>query len=718
STAERSATRLADSAQQVAKQVEAIDNQTKSTLASVRLISGSFADEAGTLQLHTQQAEQQLRNMLTVASGLKDQAKNMRESISEEATRVISSVGEVTVKMESAANQLKQNGQEAIANADESTKQFNAIIQSSCDMLRQQADSLGATAATVETNMLGAGDKIRSNLRLVNDASEQADFHAKQLAATAENATTRLDALRGSLNSSDAEGRAILAQASERIEIVKSKLYDELQQIAEVSDAAVRLIQTASGSLMNESDTLRSNLSSSESALVEAAALVREEGTQLPSLIERGAAQIEAANQALKEHATSASDTLVKTADRFIGVTGSIRDSMMEEMRDLDSVTSTAEQTLRSFTQALSDQLQAVQTGTGALASEQKTLVVATGQTIDQLSAAAERLHVLHQDAASTADQLSRAFSNVEQRADSADKKLSHISVNIGQQIEQLAQTASKAEDQMVGASQGFREQLERIRSGVQSQIDDINRGLMQITAQLERTSTTLRSSTTSTINDIEKIGSRFEQTSKDASNQLTERTARMRVSTEEVAKLLNGFGDQLDILLDRLSMAGDGIKRHESDLLGQLQTALSQLGSVAERLEANRLLTSSVSEQAVSRLSEVSQIVEKQMQDFSADSDTVSGIMRGVGKMYTDQSQTLNRGVSDAQNQVLAMGQTMDELQQRADRMRIALKLQGDELVGSLEQILQQLATAGDLVTDTVDDLSVRRIGSGNNVA
>jgi len=52
--------------------------------------------------------------------------------------------------------------------------------------------------------------------------------------------------------------------------------------------------------------------------------------------------------------------------------------------------------------------------------------------------------------------------------------------------------------------------------------------------------------------------------------------------------------------------VAGDGIKRHEGSLIGQLQSALQHLSGVAERLESSRTLATNVSEQAIGRLDEV----------------------------------------------------------------------------------------------------------------
>jgi ABC-type transporter Mla subunit MlaD len=307
----------------------------------------------------------------------------------------------------------------------------------------------------------------------------------------------------------------------------------------------------------------------------------------------------------------------------------------------------------------------------------------------------------------------------MDQRANATGTRLASTSESVVKNMDALAQATQRAEGQMLGASASFREQLERIRGGLQGQIDDINRGLMQISAQLERTSTTLRSTTAGTVADVERISQRFDQTSKEAAIHLTDKTARMRGATEEVAKLLSGFGDQLDVLLDRLSMAGDGIRRHEGDLVGQMEKALGHLASVAERLESSRSLASNVSEQAVSRLTEVADGIKSQMESLSSGSQTAAGIMRGIGQIYGDQTVALNKGVGEAHNQVQVMNKSIDDMQARTDRMRVSLKLQGEELMNSLQQILAQLSTTGDTLSDTVDTVlqqqaadSLKKIG------
>ena len=79
---------------------------------------------------------------------------------------------------------------------------------------------------------------------------------------------------------------------------------------------------------------------------------------------------------------------------------------------------------------------------------------------------------------------------------------------------------------------------------------------------------------------------------------------------------------------------------------------------------------------------------------------------MRGIGQIYGDQTQALNKNMHEAHDQVLTMNKSIDEMQQRTDRMRVSLKLQGEELMGSLQKILSQLTSTGDALTDSVDQV------------
>jgi len=707
---ERNVARLTDSTQQIARQLEAIDAQAQSALVNVRAASAGFVDESGSINLHAQQAEQQVRGLLSVTAGMQEQTRQLRESLQSDSSRVIENLNEVIGKLDNTGERLRQQSGNIVHSMDQSVLEFTKLAQTTDETLQRQADTLKAVAEKAEERVLSAGEKVRSHFGAVTEATELVEGQARQLADTAEHATARLATLRATMADSDKEGRDILAQATARINEVKATLQRELDNVAEISQLAVQQVAAAGELLAQQSDTLRTNLASSESALTQAASIVREEAAQIPAIVSRSASQIEASGKALKDQNAEVADAMVRTADRFINVTGSVRDSMMDELRNLGTVADAADQTLRQFNQALSQQIEAIKAGAGALSNEQKEMVEKSAQTLAQLNAASDRLANVRNDALKTTEKLAREFETIETAATSTTQRLAHAEENLGKQVLLLTQMTERAEGQMTTATQGFREQFERVRTGLKMQIDDINRGLMQITAQLERTGTTLRSATSGAVTDIEKIAGRLDQSSKDTSHQLTDRTARMRVATEEVARLLNGFGDHIDALLNRLSLAGDGIKRHESDLAGQLQAALTHLGSISEKLESNRVLTAEVSDEAVNRLNDVARAVEKQMNGLKEGSETVKNIVSGVGKMYTEQTQGMNRSVMDAQGQVLVMSKSIEEMQQRTDRMRVALKLQGEDLLNTLEQIHGQLSGIDDDMGGVASDIAKKQ--------
>jgi hypothetical protein len=703
SVAERTTARLTDGAQQIARQAEIIGSQAQSALASVQAAGAGFADEAGTLTLQAQQAEQQMRGILSVTAGMQDQARQLRESMQTESARVIEQLNGVITQLDGASNQLKTQSGGAVHAMDQAALQFTAVVQSSSEAMNDQAAILSQTADLAEGRMAQAGEKIRNHLKLVGDIGDQTEVQTRQLADAAEYAANRLVTLRSTIVDSDKDGQTTLAQSSARIAEVKVALQSELQRLTELSQQAVQQVMTASDSLAAESDALRVNLAMSESALAQAAIMVREESGHLPAVLERNASHIETAIEGLKAQTESADKTMVSTADRFISVTTTARQSLIEEMQRIGATAEEADQILRQFNKTMTEQASFMRENVSLIAGEQQQLVEKANESVAHLSAASDRLADLRKDAAQSAERLAREFDALDKHTASTGERLVQAGDTMAKNMEVLAQTSERAESQMLGASSQFREQFERIRAGLQGQIDDINRGLMQITAQLERTSTTLRSTTAGTVADVERVAQRFDQTSKTASEQLTEKTGRMRGATEEVAKMLSGFGDQLDVLLDRLAMAGDGIRRQEGDLVGQLDRALTHLGSVVERLEAGRALAANVSDQATARLGEVVDVIEKEMQSLTSGSQTAAGIMRGIGQVYSEQTQTMSQGVREAHSQVMTMNKAIDDMQQRTDRMRVSLKVQGEDLMNSLSQILKQLNDTG----ETIDEVS-----------
>ncbi|MGE0108274.1 MAG: hypothetical protein AB7S81_00705 [Bdellovibrionales bacterium] len=708
--AERSAARLSDSTGQITREMKHLDEQTQNALAAIRAAGSSLSDESASLTDHTQKAETKIRDMLKTTGDLHEETTRIRQTIKNESDQVIDQVRTVMTQLEISVGQLKEQGGQVQNLVDKSALDLGEISQKANDVLKRNADQLSETAQKAQKDIGAVNEKIIENSNLIENASNLSQEHGAQLAATAEHATSRLVDLITRMNESDSRTQEILTKADKRLTETRNQLEVELKNIADLSAQAVEQVMGAGSTLAIQSDALRANLASSESALSTAADTVREETSQLPALMGRSTKAIESAAADFKAKTGDMSDTLLKTTDRCISATGAIRDTMMDEAKNLEAVTAKAGQTLKLFNEAMMAQIKDIKESTGEISSEQKLMVESATQTIMQLSAASDRLSQLHGNAAQTTSKLAHDFETIELRAAETTKRLAKAGDNMSTQVAHLISMAEKAEGQMGKASKSFREQLEAVRSGVQTQIEDINRGLMQITAQLDRTGTSLRSALAGTVVDVEKIANRFDKTSKDTTNQLTDRTARMRAATEEVGKLLNGFGTQIDVLLDRLGMAGDGIKRHEGDLTNNLQHAFKQLGEVAERLDSTRVLSTNVSDAAVSKLDEVSKMIEKQIRSMAEGGEKVAGIIQNVAQTYTGQTQKVNSSVIESQEEIINMGKAMEEMQQRTDRMRVTLKLQADDLMDSMETLLSKLSGAGDAMSDAVDTSMQRR--------
>jgi len=694
---ERAAERINESAHKIAGSIDLIGASASTTLANVKESIDGFAEQTSALNLQSQQAEQQVRGVLSVTAGMQEQARHLREAMQVETARVVEQLSSIINQLDISSRHLKTQSGEAVQTLDQTAQRFASASEAGIDMVRKQSEMLSQTAEQSEARMSNAGEKMRGHLRLVGEIGDKAEAQARQLADVAEFATTRLVSLRDTLDLGDRDSNSIVSAATQRIEEVKNALQSQLQHLSSFSQEAVEQVRGATQNLAAQSDALRANLATSESALNEAAAMVREESKHLPTTLSRGVSEIEMAAKSLKEQVSVADQALIGTADRFISVTASARNNMIDEMQRVSDVADDAGKTLFNFNKMIIDQVLAMQQGAVTLSREQEELVQKATSSVGVLAEAGTRLAALRSEAASTAERLAHEFALLDQRATATGGRLVQAGENIAKQVDAISEASARAETQMSGASDNLREQLERIRAGMQSQIDDINRGLMQITAQLERTGSTLRSTTVGAVSDVERVGQRFDQTSSEA-------TAQMRKATEDVAKILSGFGSQFDVMIAHMAQAGTGIKRQEGDTLNQLQTMLSHLSSVAEKLEEARSLSGDVSQHAIGRLDEVVNAVQAQMNNMAAGAQTAAGIMRGIGQIYNDQTGALTKGVGEAHNQVLTMNQSIDEMQERTDRMRASLKLQGDELMNSLRQILSQLEMTGDGLSEAVD--------------
>ena len=690
--AERAAIRLSENTLKIAESMGQIGTQARTALASVEASVSGFAEQAGVLNKQSQAAEQQVRGVMSVTSGMKEQAQHLREALQTESAHVIEQLSSVIGQLDIASRQVKAQGSETLQALDQTALRFMATTEAGIELIEKQMGAITQSEARIS----GADERVRNHLKLVAEFGDKTQEQASQLANTAEFATTRLAALRDTITVSEKSGQDIVAVACQRIEEVKAALQGQLQHLASFSQQAVAQVEGAVQTLASQSDTLRANLASSESALSEAADTVREEAKHVPAVIQRGTSEIEKAALALKGSAEATDKSLVGTADRFISVTSAARNAMVEEMQRVSTVADEAGKILGGFNQLLAEQVVMMQRSTTLLSGEQKDLVEKANRSVTSLADINSRLSILRSEASATAERLSHEFDALDQRATSISGHLSQAGSGLVKQVNAITEATARAETQIAGTSDTLTAQLDRIKSGLQSQIDEVGQSLTHITTQLEKTGSSLRSAAVGAVADVEHVGKRFDQTGAVA-------VAQVRAATEEVSNMLGGFGSKFDAMLKHMAEAGDDIKNQEGNTIGYLQNILGHLGAVAEKLETTRTMSGDISHNAIEKLDAVVTAVQAQMSNMTAGAQTAAGIMRGIGQIYGDQTTALSKGVGEAHSQVLTMNRSIDEMQQRTDQMRTSLQTQGEELMQYLQKILSQLEMSGDGLSDAV---------------
>ncbi len=702
--AARTASRLNEEAQSITSSIDLIGAQASTTLANVQSSVSGFAEQAVAIKMQSQQAEEQVRGMMSITSGMEDQAKTMRESIQGETARVVELLSGVIEKLDTAGKQLKTKNSETAQELDQTAQRLASVTQVGADLLQTQTQGLSVAMDQAEARLTQMNMKACDQMKQVIDAGDTAEAKTQTLANAAEFATKRLVALRETMAETDKDGRETAVSAFGRIEEIKTALKEQMDHLVNASKAAVDQVVGASQTLGTQSDALRANLSSSESALAEAANNLREEAKQLPAVLGRSATDIETATRLFKGYTAEADQALIGTADRFISVTSRARENLADEMKIISGTADDAGKVLDGFNQLLAEQVAALRQNTAMLSGEQKDLVEKASAGVTSLSEASHRLLTLRTEAISTAERLVQEFDNLDQRAAMTGGRLAQAGEGIAKQVEAIAAASVSAETHVSSVSDTLRDQLDRIRGGLQGQIDEISRGLLQITAQLERTGANLRSTAVGAVADVERVGQRFGETGAAASAQFAAETERMRKATEDVTTVLGSFSDKFDLMIDHMAQAGSDIKYQEGTAIDHLQKMLSHLGAIAEKLESAKSMSGGVTQGAIDKLDEVVNAVQNQMTKLTTGAQTAAGIMRGIGQIYSDQTSSLTKGVSEAHNQVLTMNKSIDDMQRRTDHMRTALKMQGEDLMNSMRQILTQLENTGDGLTDAVN--------------
>ncbi len=685
-------------------------DQAVQTLREVEKATETLFTQTGALAHQGRDVEQQMKSLLVVGATTGDQLGHLREAMEVESLRVVETLSLVIAGLDDAANKIRTESAAASGLFDQTAGRFETLATSGVSALRAQSEILAQTSDIAEAKMARAEDRLKGQTRLVGEVGEQTGALASRLAEGAEFATTRLVTLRDTLGQSDHIGPDLVAGVCTQMDALKGVLKDALAHFAEASQDSLGQVSSAAQLLSVQSDVLRANLSSSETALSGAASLLQDETTRLPALLAQSVEAIDTATRTLKINAEGTDQTLAKTAQSFERITATARDKMANEMRRLGTLAEEADKILGHFSQTLGDQVAAFQNGATTLSGEQRGLAERAAESVALLTVAGEKLGTLRTETVDTAARLAQEFDLIDQRASASSERLIQAGESLAAQTAAIGMASVQAEKQMLGVGQTLRDQLERIRAGLQGQIDDIAHGLMQITTELDQSSQRLTASAREAVDLAGQAGQGLLDSGGAATAEINARVTQMRTAIDSLDGYLENFGKRLNGTLDQMAIAGEGIRQQEGDTITRVQGVLAHLGDVAAQINETRTLSDGASDHAIQRLNDVVEAVRSHMTSLTAGAQTAAGVVRGVGQLYAEQTQSVTKGVGEAHKQVLGMNESLGEMQQRADRMRVALKLQSDELMGSLRQILLQLEETGDGISETVDTVLHQR--------
>jgi hypothetical protein len=711
---ERTANRMHEASESIMRNVLHLDEQANLSLNAVRATGSAFADQAGQLLTFAGDAEQKVRNLVSGMGTFKNEAEKMHNDMHDQTVRAATQLGTILANMEQAHDRLATTATKSQAMVSDATNLLQGNLHATEDKFREITNQLKNLVETASENTAGMlAEKAESLANIVSDAevrltqvgqfidnrktsliavSEEIGMTSGRLNLLTEQLLAELMSLRNEMGQENHIAKETVGQMVTTLSAAREEMRRELLTLSSEAQKTTDHIGNASKTLSIETNGIRQELQHAEVKLAQVTGAIREQTKDIPDTFDRAIIHAENATGNLKQQTEVLGSLLESASHKFTSLVGTVRNQIVEDARNLDHVVDGADQSLRRFNKSIVENIANINLGMTQVSGDSQQIVGHANKAAQQIIEACERLSRVRGETQISTEQMVREFDAMENRMGSAHSKITKANEGVIVQMSEYLQVAQKVESQLMVSSATFREQLEKMRGATQLQIDDINRGLLQITAQLERTGNTIRNTTGGTVVDLDKIAARFQNISGGVAQNVTEQADKLKRATEEAAQLLVGFGDQFDAMLDRMAMAGDGIKRYEGTMSQELSGMLSLLGNLNERLDSSRVMTNTVTEQALVRLSEVAKLIEKQMVSLADGSQTAVGIVRNAGESYARQAEDLQK----------IIGQTkahFEELTERGDFVRTNLKNQGQDLVRSLADIMTQIESVGESI-------------------
>ncbi|MBI1273882.1 MAG: hypothetical protein GC131_07345 [Alphaproteobacteria bacterium] len=693
--AERTAGRLSETLSAMNRQLAQFNEQTQSSLAAVRTTGAGFADQAGTLTTSAQQAEQQVRAVLSVTASLADQAQKIREQTQTETARAAETLATMLGQIDGSGERLKIQTANVLASIDQASARFASSTRDASGMLVEQTGELSQLAARATEALSGYGTQLREQQEQLASVEGEAAKRTQSIASVAQQASQRLSELNSQLLQSESNAGETTAEMIERIGAVRAAVQRDLQELTHQAELAAGQAATAS-----------QRIGEAESRLQSTAERLRGEGERIPAIIGNSVSQMEATTTHLRQHAEQVAKTLGSSTTLFSETAHAANGVLGQLGLRVKAAAEEAKESITYFAKLMAEQVDAMQDGTGNFSAEQQKLLQQANATVAEVLLAGERLTSLRESAETAATKFGVQLQNLDVQASVVSERLGGSSVALQQQIGLLAEATKRSESQIQTATAGSREQMDKVRTMLQAEVTSINNGFAQMATQLEDMYAGIKKATSGTFEDIEQMAGRFRAASEGGVDLMARKTLDLRALTEQAAELLNGFGKQLDNQLDRLTVTTEQIAAQDGKIGSDITKALKHFEGVGKQLEINRDLLSNMGEQITRRMADISNNTEDQIRNLAEQAEAAANMVRNATSTWEETTESLARGAISARGEVVSVSHAMDALQEKASTMRGTLQQQGEQLITSLAQLIAQLESAGDSMQYSADPL------------
>ncbi len=346
SVAERTASRLGESAQQIVRQAEQMDVQAQAALGVVQNAASGFAEESGKLSQHTQKAEEQARNLVSVTAALQEQAQQALETLRNDGERADTLLSGLLGKLTIGGADLREMSGSTERSLNSLNTNVNDQIQNLTSSMLQIAERQRTLTANLEAQRELLGD-LTNRLNIAQDeTSSVAERAIGRLTAGVQQITRHIESM-------DAQAQSTLAS-----------------------------VQAAGTGFASESGML----------------------VQHAQQAEQQARSVLSSTAALQDQARLMREALHGEGDRTNDLLSSLLSKLSASGAELREISSTTETSLNGLQGNLNEQVQNLTTAMLQIGERQRTLTSALDQQRDVLNTLLGRLNLAQDETASVAE--------------------------------------------------------------------------------------------------------------------------------------------------------------------------------------------------------------------------------------------------------------------------------------------------------------------------